>query len=373
MIQLFKPKLTSDAILSVLNVLQSGWIGLGPKVEEFEKKFAKFVGANYAVATNNCTSALHLALIISGVTEGDEVITTPLTFVSTNHVILYQKAIPVFADVDPRTCCIDPDSIERLITPKTKAIICVHFGGMPCDLNRIYNIAVKHNLKVIQDAAHACESVYEGDRIGFYGTSCFSFHAVKNLPIGDGGMITVHDEADYQRLKKLVWLGIDKSTYERSKGDSGRTYAWQYDCPEVGYKYHMNDIAAALGIEQLKTVEEDNNQRRGIVAMYISKLHSKDIIEYPKIYGPDHTTRSSCHLAVLQVNRRDQLIDHLKSNDIAPGVHYRLNTRYPMYQKCKADIKNALTVEDRLISLPLHLDLTYGDVDKIIDTINGGW
>jgi perosamine synthetase len=371
-IQLFKPNISEKAIKAVNKVLRSGWIGLGPKTAEFEKKFAKYVGAKYAVALNSCTAALHLALIVSGIKEGDEVITTPLTFVSTNHVILYQRAIPVFADVDSKTYCIDPKSIEKMITRKTKAIIAMHYSGHPCDLNKIYKIAKKYNLIVIEDAAHACGSSYKDKKIGSFGLTCFSLHAVKNLPVGDGGMITTNSREQYERLKKLRWLGIDKSTYSRTTADKKKpgAYAWQYDVPETGYKYHMNDISAAIGIEQLKLLDKQNTYRQKLAAIYNRELNHPDIISLPYVAQDVITSQ---HLYVIQVKKRNDLIARLKANSIAPGVHYTPNNTYPMYRKYRADTKNTEEVAKNIISLPMHTLLTKKDVYKVIKIINQGW
>ena len=370
--QLFKPSISEAAIRAVAEVLRSGWIGLGPKVAKFEEKFAKYVGAKYAVALNSGTAALHLAAVVSSIKEGDEVITTPLTFVSTNHIILYQRAVPVFADIDPRTYCISPRSVERMVTKKTKALICVHYGGHPCDLDKIYEIANKYKLKVIEDAAHACGSSYKGKKIGSFGLTCFSFHAVKNLPTGDGGMITTNEEELYQRLRKLRWLGIDKDTYSRTEEDKGRAgaYAWEYEVPEMGFKYHMNDITAAIGIEQLKLVEEQNAFRRQLADIYTQGLHHRDIISLPYV---SQEVVTSQHLCVIQVKRRDQLITKLKENDIAPGVHYTPNNVFPMYQNCQADVKRTMEVSKNIISLPMHTLLKSEDIQRVVDIINQGW
>lgn len=370
--QLFKPNISEAAIEAVAQVLRSGWIGLGPKVAEFEEEFASYVGARYAVATNSGTAALHLALVVSDIGQGDEVITTPLTFVSTNHVILYQGAEPVFSDIDPGTYCISPQSIERMITEKTKAIMCVHYGGHPCDLDKIYDIAGKYNLKVIEDAAHACGASYKGREIGSFGLTCFSFHAVKNLPVADGGMVTTSDEEQYERLKRLRWLGIDKDTYTRTDQDKGKAsaYAWRYDVPEVGFKYHMNDVTAAIGIEQLKLVEEQNAYRRKLAELYDQGLHHLDIISMPYVV-PDVVT--SQHLYVIRVKRRTDLIMKLKANDIACGVHYLPNNTFPMYQNCRTDVKNAMEVSEQVVSLPMHTLLTTDDIQRVIEIINQGW
>ena len=373
MIQLFRPQISEEAIEAVAAVLRSGWIGLGPKTAEFEKAFAEYVGAKYAVALNSATAALHLGMIICDIGPGDEVITTPITFVSTNHVILYQGATPVFADIDSRTCNIDPESIERLITAKTKAIICMHYGGYPCDLDRIYNLAGQYRLRVVEDAAHAAGSVYKGKKIGSFGLTAFSFHAVKNLPVGDGGMITTNFFGEYKRLQRLRWLGIDKDTFSRTVADEGKAtaYAWQYDVPELGYKCHMNDIAAAIGLAQLPLLDEENARRREIARMYLEGLSHADIIALPPLSGDEVTTAQ--HLYAIQVKRRDDLIVKLKRHDITPGVHYLPNNVFPMYRRCRGEVDDAMRIFENLLSLPMHTLLTDEDVQRVVEVINGGW
>lgn len=374
-IQLFRPVITEEAIKNVVATLHSGWLGLGPRVEEFEERFADYVGARYAVALNSGTAALHLALLLAGVGPGDEVITTPLTFVSTNHVILYCGAKPVFADVDPMTCNIDPADVERLIRPKTRAILCVHFGGWPCDLYRLGEIAWKHRIPLIEDAAHACGSWYHGFPVGSFGLTCFSFHAVKNLPVGDGGMLTVPYAFLAARARRLRWLGIDKTTFDRTRADEGK-YAWQYEVTELGYKYHMNDIAASIGLAQLKALEVGNGRRREIAAMYDREIQDQYVgFEYQVLMKcplSNGQVVSAQHLYWLQVRRRDKLVAKLKENGIAPGVHYKPSNEYPMYANGRATPKAHMCAE-RLISLPMHLGLTDDDVGRVIEGINRGW
>lgn len=384
MAQLFKPNISEDAIKAANKVLRSGWIGPGPKVDEFEKRFAEYIDIKYAVALNSCTAALHLAVIISEIKEGDEVITTPLTFVSTNHCILYQRAIPVFADIDPKTYCISPPAIEKMLTKKTKAIMVMHYGGHPAELDRIYKIAREHNLKVIEDAAHACGAEYKGKKIGSFGLTCFSFQSVKNLTTADGGMLTLDNKEQYERLKKISWMGIDKSTYARAQerkspssivhrrrtADGGQNYSWQYDVTETGYKYHMNDVMAAIGIEQLKLLDEQNRYRRGLAELYSKNLKHPDIIALPCV-SPDVVT--SQHLYVIQVKRRNDLIYKLKANGVEAGVHYILATEFPMYNKARADINVAKKIVKNIITLPMHTFLKEEDVLKITELINKGW
>jgi len=367
-INLFKPKIYEESIEAVTEVLRSGWTGLGPKTKKFENDFSKYVNSKYAVGMNSATSALHLAMKLINLKEGDEIITSPITFVSTNHAILYEKGVPVFADVQKDTINIDPEDIKRKITKKTKAIICVHFGGYPCDMDEIHKIARDYDLYVIEDCAHATGSSYKGQKIGSISSiNCFSFHSVKNLSICDGGAITTNSELYNDRLKKLRWLGINKSTHDRTKEDGKEKsiiYSWKYDVDEIGYKYHMNDIMASIGIEQLKYVEKDNDRRREIASIYNEGLRNIDGIELLN-YKDDRIT--SRHLYVMKVDRRDKLIMHLKNNGIAPGVHYLRNDYYNMYDK--THLSNVDEIQDKIISLPLHLHLTNEEVEYVINTI----
>ena len=372
-INLFEPVISDNSIKAVSEVLGSGWIGLGPKTKEFEDNFSEYIGVKYTVALNSCTSALHLAMKLIGIKAGDEVITTPFTFVSTNHAILYEGGMPVFADVQEDTLNIDPKDIVNKITPKTKAIICVHFAGYPCDMNEIYDIARVYNLVVIEDAAHAAGASYQGKKVGSISSiTCFSFHAVKNLPMGDGGAITTNNEFFNDRLRKLRWLGINKDTFKRTEiddlGMNVRAYAWKYDVEEVGYKYHMNDINAVIGIEELKLLDKNNDRRREIGQMYYEGLKNVDGVELLK-YKDDRIT--SQHTFVIKVDRRDYLITHLKNNGVNPGVHYQRNDYYSMYNK--TDLKVVEKVQDRLLSLPVHLGLSNDDVEHVINLIRGNW
>jgi perosamine synthetase len=365
MIQLFRPFVSEEAMDSVAEVLRSGWIGLGPKTAEFEKAFAEYVGAKYAVAVNAATSALHLATVVAGIQPGDEVLTTPLTFVSTNHVLLYQGAKPVFVDVQDSTLNIDLNRAESLISPRTRAIMAVHYGGNPVDLDTLYSLAARHRLAVIEDAAHACGATFRGKRIGSYGLTCFSFHAVKNLPIGDGGMVTTNDIETYERLQRLRWLGIDRSTYDRSVGQ----YQWEYDVKEVGFKYHMNDIQAAIGLAHLKRLDEWNNRRAEIVNIYRETLGD---LPSSKIRFVEHTpsATSANHLCVIRVPHRDRVVEALKERGIGVGVHYRPNHLYPCYQDARrGDLSITENAYQELISLPLHLLLSDDDVHEVCQTL----
>ena len=372
-IHLFRPVVSEAAIQAVAEVLRSGWTGLGPKTQLFEQDFAAYVGAKYCVALNSCTSALHLALHLLNLEEGDEVISTPLTFVSTNHAILYERATPVFADVQLETGCIDPVDIEKKITEKTKAIMAVHYGGYPCDIDQIHTIARTYGLHVIEDCAHACGSMYRGQMIGSISSlNCFSFHSVKNLSLGDGGAITTDNKFYYDRLMKLRWLGIDKSTFARTEMSGSnlnpRAYAWKYNVPEIGFKMHMNDINAAIGIEQLKLLDKENGRRAEIVEMYREGLKDVAGITFMK---READRRSSNHILAIRAEKRDNLLDKMKSNDIHPGVHYLRNDLFPMYKA--SNLPNTARLQDELLSLPLHLALTNEEIGFVIDIIRRDW
>ncbi|MFC1571223.1 DegT/DnrJ/EryC1/StrS family aminotransferase [Candidatus Margulisiibacteriota bacterium] len=364
MIPVFKPCLGKEELAAIKDAMESGWIGLGPKTKEFEEKFAKYIGVKYAVATNSGTAALHLALKVMGV-EGREVITTPLTFISTNHAILYNNGFPVFADICPDTLNINPKEIENLITRKTAAIVVVHYGGHSCDMEPIMKLAKANNLAVIEDVAHGCGGEYKGKKLGSIGNiACFSFHAVKNLTTGEGGMITTNDPEIHKRLMKLRWLGISKDTWSREEKD--KKYSWQYDVEEIGYKYHMHDIAAAIGVVQLKKLDEMNERRRQIAEKYDAGLSDLEWLEIPTV---QNYAKSARHNYVIKVENRDELNIYLQDKEISTGVHYIPNSRYKMYQNCKANTPVCERIWKKLLTLPLYPDLKNREIDVIINEV----
>jgi len=364
MIPVFRPSVSDEEIEAVAAVLKSGWWGLGPKTQEFEEKFAQYVGVRNAVALNSGTAALHLALRVLEIGRGDEVITTPMTFISTNHAILYNNAIPVFADIQADTLNIDPRDIERKITPKTKAIIMVHYGGHPCDITEIHELAKGKGIKTLEDAAHACGAEYKGKRIGSLSdTTCFSFHAVKNLATGDGGMITVDEDDAAARLQKLRWVGISRGTWNRT---ASKGYSWEYNVEELGFKYHMNDIIAAIGVVQLTRLGQTNARRRELAMRYGQTLSDIGWIETPV---EKHHVRSAWHNYVIKVadpSDRDPLVEHLKARGISTGMHYVPNHLYPIYEPYASHLPIAERVWKCLITLPLYPDLTDEEQDQII-------
>lgn len=348
-------------ILSGLEkIFDSGYVGLGPKTKEFEQKFANYIGVRYAVALNSCTAALHLACLSLGIKKGDEVIVPSMTFVSTALAPLYCEAKPVFADIEKDTLCIDLREIEKKITKKTRAIIVMHYGGHACKMDEVLKLAKKHGICVIEDAAHACGAKYKNKKLGSIGKmGCFSFHAVKNLPTGDGGMITTNDKKLYEKLLKLRWVGIDKSTWQRSYQ---KKYSWHYSVDELGFKYHMNDITAVIGIAQLKVLDKHNLIRRKLAKMYDKAFENKKWIEIPV---EKNYVFSSRHNYVIKVGQRDKLNRYLASRGISSGVHYEPVHRYKVFNGTKSTLAVTEKVWKNLLTLPLFPDLKKEELERI--------
>jgi perosamine synthetase len=363
MIQVFRPVLDTKAIIpEIKKALESGWIGLGPKVAEFEEAVADYISDDelHCCALNSCTAALHLAVKSLNLSPNSLIATTPITFVSTNHVILYEGHIPVFCDVEPRTGNISVDSILRAVKEyKIAAIMVVHIGGYPCDMEKINEIAARVGIPVIEDCAHAFGAWYDNDFM--VGDSnnicCFSFHAVKNLPVGDGGAIVSRDKNLIDWCKKQRWLGIDKDTVSRSQNG----YAWEYEVEDVGFKYHMSDIAAIIGLKQLDSICKDNVIRMEMAERYRIKMPSS-------VFRPryDADRQSSYHFYPMFFENRDEVYNKYKENGIYCGMHYKMNTRYKSYESYpRRDLSGAEEYERTELTLPLHLGLTSKDIDFI--------
>jgi perosamine synthetase len=365
MIPVFRPSCSEEEIRLVTEVLRSGWWGLGPRTKAFEDAFAAYVHARHGVALNSATAGLHLGLRALGI-EGREVITPSMTFVSTNHTIIHNNAVPVFADIQADTLNIDPDDVERKITKKTAAIIAVHYGGHPCDLDRIRAIAAAHTLPVLEDAAHACGAWYGDQPIGSISEfTSFSFHAVKNLATGDGGMLTTNDPDLDARVRRSRWLGINKDTWTRA--DDGGNYAWAYNVEEFGFKSHMNDITAAIGLAQLGRLDQTNARRRAVAAQYTAALRGLAWLQLP-IEKPG--VRSAWHNYVVRVADRDTFMKHLNDRGVSTGMHYIPNHLYDLYKP----YTTALPVTERewtkLVTLPLYPDLSDTEVQTVIDAVS---
>jgi dTDP-4-amino-4,6-dideoxygalactose transaminase len=367
-LQVLKPIYrVEECLKSIRECLDAGWTGLGGKTVEFEQAWKKYTGLPHAHFVNSATAGLHLAVKIFkdayGWSDGDEIITTPLTFVSTNHAILYERLFPVFADVDERTLCLDPKEVESKITTRTRAVMYVGMGGNPGPLNEIRAICKKHGLKFILDAAHLAGAEVDGRHIGNEAdVAVFSFQSVKNLPTADSGMVCFQDAEFDAKSRKLSWLGIDKDTFMRS--ERGGSYKWRYDVPEVGYKYHGNAIMAALGLVGLKYLDEDNKRRIDIALQYKHNFpyQTRGIVEDPNV-------KSSCHLFQMAVYNRDAVVEALNKEKIYPGVHYIDNTFYRMYRHGMNTCPVAHELSNELLTLPIHLELTDDDVVRVIDTL----
>ncbi|MCC7450158.1 MAG: DegT/DnrJ/EryC1/StrS family aminotransferase [Anaerolineae bacterium] len=364
-IQLFVPTFRIDETLDAIReCLEKGWTGLGFKTVQFEQAWKDYTGLPYAHFLNSATAGLHLAVAQlkahHGWADGDEIITTPLTFVSTNHAILYERLTPVFADVD-QYLCLDPESVAARITPRTRAVIFVGMGGNPGSYDAVRGVCNQHGLKLILDAAHMSGTRLHGKHIGYDAdATVFSYQAVKNLPTADSGMICWPTAELDAEARKWTWLGINKDTYARTT--SGGTYSWYYDVETVGYKYHGNSIMAACALVALKYVDEDNAFRREVCAWYDELLADEPRIERIPI-TPDCVP--SRHLYQVLLDNRDEVVGVLNRAKIYPGVHYRDNTLYGMYRTAHGTCPKAAHASDRLLSLPLHLRLTRADVERV--------
>ncbi len=371
-----RPSFGKEEENEIIQTLRSGWVTTGERTKRFEHDFAEYIGAKYAVGLNSCTAGLHLALICAGVGQGDEVITSPLTFASTANVIAHVGATPVFVDVQPDTLNMDASEIEKKISPKTKAVIPVHFLGQPCDMDDINAVAVKYGITVIEDAAHALETVYKGRKIGAISKfTSFSFYATKNITTGEGGMITTDDQQAEEKLRVLSLHGISRDAWKRYS-ESGYKH-WEILYP--GFKYNMFDIQAAIGIHQLKKVDRFWQNRKSIVEKYNNAFSNEDAIEpvYQKIKHKGD--RNAYHLYVIRLNRhvltidRDELLNRIQQRGIGVGVHFRAVHLSPYYANKYGFKKGMLPVAednaDRVLSLPLYPSLSDTDQDYIIGSV----
>ena len=364
-IVLFYPNIPLNAVEEVTQVLHSRWIGQGPKVAQFEKEFeVRFCEQNTALAVGSGTDALHLAYILAGVEAGDEVIVPVFTCTATNIPFLYMGATIVFADVDPETLNISVEHVRRLITKKTKAIVCVHYAGLPCDMDELKEIAKEANIALIDDAAHALGATYKGGKIGeITDFTMFSFQAIKHITTGDGGMLTIKNPELVEKAKRIRWFGIDRSAKQMGN--------WENDIREVGYKYQMNDIAAALGLAALAEFDQTLNHRKSLFAEYEKHLVGVDGI---KLIGTGVKDREhAAWLCTVIVNRRQELMSKLRAFNIESSqVHYR-NDRYTIFGGRRSDLPNMDAVEDKYLVLPLHGKMTIENVAYICKVIKDGW
>ena len=368
MIPYGRQTIEEDDIQAAVDVLRSDYLTTGPKIAEFEKMVADYVGAKYAVAISNGTSALHAACFAAGIQPGDEVITTPLTFAASSNCVLYCGGTPVFADVDPKTYNIDPEDIRRKITDKTKAIIAVHLAGQPCDMDEIHKIAKEHDLLVIEDGAHALGSVYKGKKVGTLSDmTTFSFHPVKPITTGEGGMIVTDNEEFYQKMMLFRSHGITRDENLMTRNDG----SWFYQQLDLGYNYRITDIQCALGCSQMKKLDRFLARRKEIVARYNEAFADCENIITP-YQLPE--TESGWHLYIVQVKNCDRrkVFEALREHGIAVNVHYIPVYLHPYYQEHgykDVHCRNAEEVYSHIISLPLYPTLTEEQQQYVIETL----
>lgn len=363
-----KQWIQEDDIKAVVDVLRSDYITTGPKVEEFERVVAEYVGAKYAVAVSNGTAALHIACLAAGISPGDEVITTPITFAASANCILYCGGTPVFADIDPDTYNIEPDNIRKKVTPQTKALIPVHFAGQPCDMDAIHEIAKEYHLIVIEDGAHALGAEYKGRKIGALSDmTIFSFHPVKSITTGEGGMVITNDEKLYQKLRMFRGHGITRDIVQLKYNEG----LWYYEQQLLGFNYRITDIQCALGISQMKKLDKFLKRRRELVYRYNEAFRNCEDIVIP--YQREETD-SGWHLYVIQVLNHDrkQIFERLRENGIGVNVHYIPVYKHPYYREngyLEEYCGNAEEVYKHMISLPLYPLLTNEEQDIVVANV----
>ena len=368
-----RPSITEEDISAVADVLRSGWITTGPNVADFERAFCENVGCKRAVALSSATAGMHLVLKALGIGPGDEVITPSMTWVSTINLIVLAGATPVFADVDKDTLMISPDWVEESISPKTRLIVPVHFAGAAADMASLRRIAARIEVPLVEDAAHALGTNYSGAHVGKEGTSIFSFHPIKNITTGEGGMFCSDNQDLIEHINRLKFHGLGVDAYDRQT--HGRSP--QAEVLEPGYKYNMTDMAAVLGLRQLARVYEFN-RKRAVLAIRYRELLS-EIDEMLPLSVPSDTTRHAWHLFIVRLDTdraglsRDDFMAELKQRNIGTGLHFRAVHLQKYYRESmdmrRGMLPNTEWNSDRICSLPLFPDMTFEDVDDVVEAI----
>jgi dTDP-4-amino-4,6-dideoxygalactose transaminase len=369
----FRPDIGEEEVAAVLETLRSGWLTIGPRTQAFEEAFARAIGARHAVAVSSCTAALHLALDALDLQSGDEVITSTLTFTATGATIVHVGARPVLVDCTPDTLNLDPDDLARKITPRTRVIVPVHFAGHPAQMDEIMAIARQHRLRVLEDAAHALPASYRGHRIGTIGDiTAFSFYATKNLTTGEGGMLTFADEALAERLQTRRLHGMSRNAWRRYSSEG----SWRYDVSYPGFKYNMTDMAAAMGLVQLRRLPALHQRRQALAALYTELLSDVPQLELP-VTRPD--VEHAWHLYVVRLRperlriHRDAVIELLKEEGVAAGVHFIPLHLHSYYRDalgyCPQDFPVASAAAETILSLPFFTPMSDDDVRYVAATL----
>jgi perosamine synthetase len=366
MIPIFQPSVPPSVVDRVCETLRAGWLSEGQQVKAFEEAFCRQFTLPHALAVNSGTAALHLAVLGAGVGPGDEVITTAQTFVATAMSVLYAGATPVFADIQPGGPNIDPGDLEHRITPRTKAILAVHYGGYPCAMDEINAIAVRYRLKVIEDAAHALGASYRGRPAGSLGDfAIFSFQAIKQLTTGDGGMLVCRDLEDYQTAYRRRWFGIDRAN--RKPSPLGQP---EWDITELGFKYHMNDIAASMGLAELEGFRMAQARRQGL-----NRLYRAELVQVPGLSLLEEQTDrvSACWLFTVRVERRLEFIQALKSRGVEAAVWHQRIDRNSLFGGERLDLLNQARFNEEQVSIPCRASLADDEVRIVLDAARSGW
>jgi perosamine synthetase len=378
------PMIEEEEISEVIDTLRSGWITTGPKANLFEKEFAKYIGCKHAIAVNSCTAALHLALEAIGIREGDEIITSPMTFAATSEVIRYFKARPVFVDIDSTTMNLDVGVLENAVKrrcesgngKRLKAIIPVHYAGYPCDMDAIMALASRYDLRIIEDAAHAFPTSYKRKMIGTLGdVTCFSFYATKNITTGEGGMITTENEEYADRMRIMSLHGISKDAWKRYTAEG----SWYYEVIAPGYKYNLTDIAAGLGVAQLRKADAFLKRRKQIADRYHEAFQELNELDLPLAVEGKEGTTHSWHLYVIRLNLqrlqidRNKFIEELKRKGIGTSVHFIPLHIHPYYRETYGykpeDFPVAYETYKRIISLPIYAKMSDGDARRVVEAV----
>jgi len=362
MINLFSSHIPRGTAEAVADLIRSGWINRGAKAAELEEAFTKKFGYKYALSVNSCTSALRLAYTIAGGAPGGEVITTPYTMVATNTALLEAGFSPVFADVKYGTANIDPEDIERRITDRTEGIAIVHYGGHPCDIDEIYKVAGEHGLWVVEDAAQALGAKYRGRPVGDRSFSCFSFQAIKHITTADGGMFVTNGKQIYEEAKERIWFGVDKD--KRVASPLGK---FPEDITRLGFKYGMNDVAAVMGLEGLKAFDDAFKRRRKIAYIYRQELEGVDGLT---LMEQQRHKESANWLFPVHVEDRIAFAKAMKAEGVEVAVHNWRNDQYTLFGGIK-DLPNTKRVNEDIIHIPLHAELSDEEVCRVNETIKG--
>lgn len=370
-IRLFKPSVGVEELENIKEVFSRAWLGLGPKVYEFEKKWSTHIGCIESVGVNSGTAALHLALSAFHFPKGKKVLVPVLTFASTANAALYNGLEPVFVDIDEHSLGISMTDLEKKYDKDCVAVVPVHFGGHPVPMDKLLAWAKDRNLKVIEDCAHSAGGKYRGKTLGTWGDiGCFSFEEKKCMTTGDGGMISSNDPELIAPLRNTRWVGVNRDTWQRlqeNEKDTRNAYHWHYEIYELGYKYNMNDLMAAIGLIQLQKLDSMNQRRQDILDRYITGIKGCNLIK-PAI--PYYLKDSSYWGFMVRVNQRDKFIIHMKERDIATGVHIMPLTMHPFYQKYKNETPIAYEIWRELVTLPMFPDLTIEEIDYVLECID---